>query len=414
MKSSQSPSEPAPYCAFPNCKVPPTKTCSRCKETQYCSKEHQTDHWKWQKNICGEEDEEYEDMCVVCLVNVPDALMHPCGHFMICRDCTQKVMTRSQPCPICRKEILGFDVGVYCESLGARGLWPTSYKNLRQLASGEDFNEYFQNKFNGMETTYLRWKEVFDVLEIVGGMGCHHNVRVNLEQQVLTITRSEDLVKLRALAKLYDQAFFDDRSLRMVVWRRILEVLELAMPAREEKKVRGKKKKQQKKKKDPRKLEILDTCAGLGLACSHTGVDFDDSRRYYKRAKEAYEEQLGRESEKALNLNASLIGVTHLSSDVKTLKLINLTVRMERALGEENDVTLETLNSLGIQLEENGEYERAITTYERCVKAGSGKLFKFSGGLEDWLMDVGTLKQMLGSTQNRGVVYMRLGNYRRR
>ncbi|GMH61205.1 hypothetical protein TrLO_g229 [Triparma laevis f. longispina] len=58
MKSSQSSSEPAaankpsPHCAFSGCKVPPTKTCSRCKETQYCSKEHQTAHWKWYKKIC--------------------------------------------------------------------------------------------------------------------------------------------------------------------------------------------------------------------------------------------------------------------------------------------------------------------------------------------------------------------------
>ncbi|GMH66471.1 hypothetical protein TL16_g04438 [Triparma laevis f. inornata] len=44
--------KPAPYCAFPNCKVPRTKTCSRCKETQNCSKEHQTEHWRWHKKIC--------------------------------------------------------------------------------------------------------------------------------------------------------------------------------------------------------------------------------------------------------------------------------------------------------------------------------------------------------------------------
>ena len=39
------------------------------------------------------------------------------------------------------------------------------------------------------------------------------------------ITRSEDLVKLRALAKLCSQEFFNDKSLRVVAWRRILEVL---------------------------------------------------------------------------------------------------------------------------------------------------------------------------------------------
>ena len=58
MKSSQSSSEPtaankpSPHCAFSGCKVPPTKTCSRWKETRYCSKEHQTAHWKWDKKIC--------------------------------------------------------------------------------------------------------------------------------------------------------------------------------------------------------------------------------------------------------------------------------------------------------------------------------------------------------------------------
>ena len=76
-------------------------------------------------------------------------------------------------------------------------------------------------------------------------------MRESIEQQVLRITRSEELVKLRALAKLCSRDFFDDPSLRAVAWRRILEVLELAMP--EEKKVRGKKKKKR-KKYDPRKL----------------------------------------------------------------------------------------------------------------------------------------------------------------
>ena len=103
------------------------------------------------------------DLCVICLVNVPDAQMRPYGYSMICRECTRELMTRSQPCPICRKPISSFEVGVYCESLGARGLWPTSYKNLRQLASEEGFNEYFRKQFNENEEPYLRWKEVFDV-----------------------------------------------------------------------------------------------------------------------------------------------------------------------------------------------------------------------------------------------------------
>ena len=107
-----------------------------------------------------DEEEKYEDKCVICLDNVPDAQMRPCSHSVVCRDCTRELMTRSQPCPICRKPISSFEVGGYCERLGERGVWPTSYKNLRQLASGEGSNEYFRNQFNRNEGPYLRWNEV--------------------------------------------------------------------------------------------------------------------------------------------------------------------------------------------------------------------------------------------------------------
>ncbi|GMH57830.1 hypothetical protein TL16_g02476 [Triparma laevis f. inornata] len=206
-------------------------------------------------------------------------------------------MMRGEPCPICRKEIVGFDVSVYSGSLGERGLWLTSARNLRELARNDGFNEYFRKQFNGNEATFQKWKEVFDVLEIVGGRGNHCTVRESIEQQVLSITRSEDLLKLRALGELCSQEFFNEESLLVVAWRRILEVLELAMP--EEKKVRGMKKKQQRKKTNPRKLEILDACLALGKACNWAR-DFDDAGRYVKRAKEGYEEQLGRDSVKAL------------------------------------------------------------------------------------------------------------------
>ena len=114
-------------------------------------------------------------------------------------------------------------------------------------------------------------------------------------------------MKLRALAKLCSVDFFDDRSLLVVAWKRILEVLELAMP--EEKKVRGGKGTQQRKKTDPRKQEILDACAALGLACAWVG-DWEDARQYFERAKEVYEEKLGRDSEKALDATHLLIVVT--------------------------------------------------------------------------------------------------------
>jgi len=150
---------------------------------------------------------------------------------------------RNEPCPLCRKKIAGFDVGTWQSSIGEHGLLPMSLKNLSEhLASGEGFNDYFRNTFDGNEAAYLRWKEVFDVLELVNAKDVGPDLP--LEQQVLKITKSEDLVRLRALAKLCSQDFFYDKSLLVAVWRRILEVLVLAMPpVVEERKVRGKKKK---------------------------------------------------------------------------------------------------------------------------------------------------------------------------
>ncbi|GMH87765.1 hypothetical protein TL16_g10956 [Triparma laevis f. inornata] len=173
-----------------------------------------------------DEEEEYEDKCVICLDNVSDAQMRPYGHSAVCRYCTQELMPRSEPCPICPKPITSF--------------------------------------------------------EIEGGKGIYYTVREKMEQQVLLITRrSEDLVKLRALAKLCSMEFFNDESLLVVAWRRIFEVLELAML--EEKKVRGKKKKQQ-KKKDPRKLELWTLVRLKGRRLKN--------QREFQQARDAYERSL--------------------------------------------------------------------------------------------------------------------------
>ncbi|GMH85794.1 hypothetical protein TL16_g10343 [Triparma laevis f. inornata] len=225
--------------------------------------------------------EDDDDTRIICLDNVVNAKMRPCGHSATCRECAEELRGRNEPCSLCRKKIAGFSLGKWRSSIGEHGLWPASLKNLTQLASGEGFKEYFRNQFNGNEATHLRWKEVFDVLEI--GNARDVGPDLPLERQVLTITKSEDFVKPRALAKLCSRYFFDDPSLLVVAWRRILEVLVLAMPPVVEKKVRGKKKKKQKKKNDPRKLEVLDACAALGDACKQVR-DWDDCLRYYKRA----------------------------------------------------------------------------------------------------------------------------------
>jgi len=58
-------------------------------------------------------------------------------------------------------------------------------------------------------------KGVFDVLEI--GNAKDVGPDLPLERQVLTITKSEELVKLRALAKLCSPEFFEDSSLSVAV-----------------------------------------------------------------------------------------------------------------------------------------------------------------------------------------------------
>ena len=172
------------------------------------------------------------------------------------------------------------------------------------------------------------------MLEIVGERGIQHTVRESLEQQVLTITRSEDLVKLRALVELIISKFFGDYSLSVAADRRILEVFE------SEKEVGGKK---DETKADQRKLEMLDACWALGRACG-TVLDWEDARRHFKRAKEGYEEQLGRDSEQTLNATLGLISSIVMSDGEGIEKYRDLLKRCERALGEENVVTLATLS----------------------------------------------------------------------
>ncbi|GMH85386.1 hypothetical protein TL16_g10214 [Triparma laevis f. inornata] len=167
-------------------------------------------------------------------------------------------------------------------------------------------------------------------------------------------------------------------------------------PVLVEKKVRGKKK-QKTKKNNLRKVVIFDACYALGRACSQVR-DFDDTRRYFKRAKEGYEEQLGRDSEKALEVTLSLIAATVLIKGERIEMYRDLVKRCERALGEENVVTLHTPYQLGIELKDNEEYEEAIKVHESCL-AGRMKVLG-----EDH-------KDTFGTLNNLGIAYHKLLNY---
>ena len=135
----------------------------------------------------------------------------------------------------------------------------------------------------------------------------------------------------------------------------------------------------------------------MGRACSFVD-DFHDARRYYKQAKEGYEEQLRPDDAKTLETTYFLICANTTSYGETIKKLRDVWKRCERALGEENVVILDTLNSIGINLYNKGAYEVTKEVWEKCL-AGQLKVLG-----EDH-------KQTLNSLNNLGVVYGALKNY---
>jgi tetratricopeptide (TPR) repeat protein len=127
----------------------------------------------------------------------------------------------------------------------------------------------------------------------------------------------------------------------------------------------GKKQKGQKKKGESWAVEVLDACAALGEACNQVGDEDDEC--YFKRAKDGYEKELGRNDEKTLEVTRSLIMMTCSSNEERIEKLRDLVARMKAALGEDNETTLDTLNTLGGVLDDIGDYEEARNVYEKCL-----------------------------------------------
>jgi len=202
---------------------------------------------------------------------------------------------------------------------------------------------------------------------------------------------SEDLVKLRALAELCSKEFFGDASLLVVAWRRIMEVLETRKKVGEVKSVN--------EEGGAMGLEILDACKALGLVCNNVR-DYDEAVIYLKRAKEGYEEQLRRDSEKVLDTTGSLImsNAVFYSDEEFIEEIRDVVKRCERALGEENIITLRTLDDLGAELYQNEEYEEAKELYEMCL----ARRMKVLGEEH---------KDTFGTLNNLGNVYRRLRNY---
>ena len=126
-------------------------------------------------------------------------------------------------------------------------------------------------------------------------------------------------------------------------------------------------------------------------------------RRFWWRcrgAKKGYDEQLRPDSEKALEATFKSTMVSCLSMGEVIEKLRVLVERMVGALGEENVVTLMTLDQLGGVLKDNGEHEEARKVFERCL-AGREKVL----GVDH--------KDTLGTVNNLRMVYDDLKDYKK-
>jgi hypothetical protein len=58
----------------------------------------------------GNEALDGEDVCFVCLVNKPDAILLACQHTGICCVCAHRLFVDAQRCPLCRHPIPSFRV----------------------------------------------------------------------------------------------------------------------------------------------------------------------------------------------------------------------------------------------------------------------------------------------------------------
>lgn len=51
-------------------------------------------------------DKIYEtEECVICMENDNEVVMYPCGHFCMCKSCSDQIIKTTNKCPLCRKQI---------------------------------------------------------------------------------------------------------------------------------------------------------------------------------------------------------------------------------------------------------------------------------------------------------------------
>ncbi|GMH48555.1 hypothetical protein TL16_g00317 [Triparma laevis f. inornata] len=190
-------------------------------------------------------------------------------------------------------------------------------------------------------------------------LGLQGGQAANLASRIAPGKRLKSNVpKLKAAAK---ECPFKDKEICMVARRRILRVLEEVLSYNlftEE------------KERTARRLEMYDACFELGRACNQAR-NHEEAAKYLKKARNGYEEELGRDSEKTLEVTLGYILCTTWNIDKDRVeKLTDLVKRAETSLGPEKVVTLGSLSQLGTCLHGNGNFKEAGKVWERCVKGG--------------------------------------------
>lgn len=57
------------------------------------------------KDIPCKEDDSTELVCKICATNLKNIVLLPCSHSSTCSECTNKLLSSTNKCPICRQDI---------------------------------------------------------------------------------------------------------------------------------------------------------------------------------------------------------------------------------------------------------------------------------------------------------------------
>jgi len=150
------------------------------------------------------------------------------------------------------------------------------------------------------------------------------------------------------------------------------------------------------------KLLEYDSYALRGrLAFEKGGANSIKALRYYTWAKDGYESLLGPEDEKTLKTEKSLLVITVKDNVRRVAKLRELVEKAESSLGFENIVTLDIMNTLGIEIDDKKGVDKKAQNeskkiLERCLK-GQEKVYENEH--EDMMMTVMNLGNIYFATK---------------